>query len=59
MNKLYPDAAAALDGVLRDGMLIAAGGFGLCGVPERLLDAIRDERREGSHLRQQQCRDRQ
>ena len=41
MQKLYPDAAAALDGVLRDGMLIACGGFGLCGVPERLLDAIR------------------
>ena len=41
-NKLYPSAAAALDGVLRDGMLIAAGGFGLCGIPERLLDAIRD-----------------
>jgi 3-oxoacid CoA-transferase subunit A len=42
MQKLYPDAAAALDGVLRDGMLIAAGGFGLCGVPERLLQAIQD-----------------
>ena len=41
-NKLYPDATAALDGLLRDGMLIAAGGFGLCGIPERLLDAIRD-----------------
>jgi 3-oxoacid CoA-transferase subunit A len=40
MNKLYPSAAAALDGVLRDGMLIAAGGFGLCGIPERLLEAI-------------------
>ena len=40
MQKLYPDAAAALDGLLRDGMLIAAGGFGLCGIPERLLDAI-------------------
>jgi 3-oxoacid CoA-transferase subunit A len=40
MQKLYPDAAAALDGVLRDGMLIAAGGFGLCGVPERLIEAI-------------------
>jgi len=40
MRKLYPDAAAALDGLLRDGMLIAAGGFGLCGIPERLLDAI-------------------
>ncbi len=40
MNKLYPDAAGALDGLLRDGMLIAAGGFGLCGLPERLLEAI-------------------
>ena len=42
MNKLYPDAAAALDGLLQDGLLIAAGGFGLCGIPERLLDAVRD-----------------
>jgi 3-oxoacid CoA-transferase subunit A len=33
MNKLYPDAAAALDGLLHDGMLICAGGFGLCGIP--------------------------
>jgi 3-oxoacid CoA-transferase subunit A len=41
-NKIYPDAAAALEGVLRDGMMIAAGGFGLSGLPERLLDAIRD-----------------
>jgi len=40
MNKLFPNAAAALDGVLKDGMLIAAGGFGLCGIPERLLEAI-------------------
>jgi len=42
MSKLYPDAASALGGVLRNDMLIAAGGFGLCGIPERLLDAIRD-----------------
>lgn len=42
MKKLYSDAHAALDGLLRDGMLIASGGFGLCGIPERLLDAIRD-----------------
>ncbi|MBA4164657.1 MAG: succinyl-CoA--3-ketoacid-CoA transferase [Erythrobacter sp.] len=42
MKKLYPDAAAALDGLLRDNMLIASGGFGLCGIPDRLLDAIRD-----------------
>ncbi len=42
MKKLYPSAAAALEGVLRDDMLIAAGGFGLCGIPERLIDAIVD-----------------
>jgi 3-oxoacid CoA-transferase subunit A len=42
MSKLYPDAGAALAGLLRDDMLIASGGFGLCGIPERLLDAIRD-----------------
>jgi 3-oxoacid CoA-transferase subunit A len=42
MKKLYPDAKAALDGLLRNDMLIAAGGFGLCGIPERLLDAVRD-----------------
>ncbi len=41
-NKLYPDAAAALDGLLRDGLLIACGGFGLCGIPERLIDAVRE-----------------
>src|SRR5215203_3116426 len=42
MNKLYPDAATALEGLLRDGLLVACGGFGLCGIPERLLDAVRD-----------------
>jgi 3-oxoacid CoA-transferase subunit A len=41
-NKVYPDATAALAGLLRDGMLIASGGFGLSGLPERLLDAILD-----------------
>lgn len=40
MNKVYPSAEAALEGLLRDGMLIAAGGFGLCGIPELLIDAI-------------------
>lgn len=40
MKKLFPDAAASLDGLLKDDMLIASGGFGLCGIPERLLDAI-------------------
>ena len=40
-NKLYPDARAALDGLLFDGMTIMAGGFGLCGIPEHLIAAIR------------------
>jgi 3-oxoacid CoA-transferase A subunit len=39
-NKIFPDATTALDGLLRDGMTICAGGFGLCGIPERLIDAI-------------------
>jgi 3-oxoacid CoA-transferase subunit A len=42
MKKLYPDAAAALAGLLKDGMTIMAGGFGLCGIPETLIKAIRD-----------------
>jgi 3-oxoacid CoA-transferase subunit A len=40
MQKIYDSAEAALDGLLFDGMTIAAGGFGLCGIPERLIDAI-------------------
>jgi 3-oxoacid CoA-transferase subunit A len=39
-NKIYPDATAALAGLLKDNMTICAGGFGLCGIPERLIDAI-------------------
>ncbi len=42
MNKIYGSAAQALDGLLHDGMTIAAGGFGLCGIPELLIAAIRD-----------------
>ena len=42
MNKVYPDAPAALAGLLRDGMTIMAGGFGLSGIPEKLIAAIRD-----------------
>ena len=42
MKKIYANAAEALDGLLHDGMFIAAGGFGLCGIPELLLDAIKD-----------------
>jgi 3-oxoacid CoA-transferase subunit A len=41
-KKLFPDAKSALQGVLKNDMLIASGGFGLCGLPERLLDAVRD-----------------
>ena len=42
MKKVYANATEALDGVLSDGMLIAAGGFGLCGIPELLLQAIKE-----------------
>src|SRR5471032_41602 len=42
MNKVYPDAKSALAGVLKDGMMIMSGGFGLCGIAETLSDAIRD-----------------
>jgi 3-oxoacid CoA-transferase subunit A len=45
MNKVYPSAAAALDGIVRDGQLLAVGGFGLCGIPEALIDALRDSGR--------------
>ncbi|MCB4820338.1 CoA transferase subunit A [Roseicella aerolata] len=42
MGKVYPDAKAALAGLLRDGMMIHSGGFGLCGIPALLIEAIRD-----------------
>jgi 3-oxoacid CoA-transferase subunit A len=42
LDKIYPSAAAALDGLLHNDMMIASGGFGLCGLPERLIDAIRE-----------------
>jgi len=42
MNKIYPDAHAALAGLLHDGMTIMSGGFGLCGIPELLIAAIRE-----------------
>jgi 3-oxoacid CoA-transferase subunit A len=42
MNKIYPSAAAALADVVRDGQIIAVGGFGLCGIPEALITALRD-----------------
>lgn len=42
MNKIYPSAAAALAGIVKDGQLMAVGGFGLCGIPEALIDALKD-----------------
>lgn len=42
MKKIYADASAALDGLLFDGMHLCVGGFGLCGIPERLIDALQD-----------------
>ena len=42
MNKIFPTAADALKGVVRDGQLLAVGGFGLCGIPEALIDALHD-----------------
>jgi 3-oxoacid CoA-transferase subunit A len=40
VNKIYPSAAEALQGIVRDGQLLAVGGFGLCGIPEALIDAL-------------------
>jgi 3-oxoacid CoA-transferase subunit A len=42
MNKIFPDARSALTGILKDGMTVMAGGFGLCGIPQVLIAAIRD-----------------
>jgi 3-oxoacid CoA-transferase subunit A len=42
MNKVYPSAAKALDGIVQDGQLLAVGGFGLCGIPEALIAALRE-----------------
>jgi 3-oxoacid CoA-transferase subunit A len=42
MNKIFPDARSALAGILKDGMTLMAGGFGLCGIPQILIEAIRD-----------------
>src|SRR5690242_9731930 len=42
MKKVYPDAKSALTGIVKDGMMVMAGGFGLCGMPETLIKALRD-----------------
>jgi len=46
-NKLYPSAVAALEGIVRDGITLAVGGFGLCGIPEALIEALRDTEKKG------------
>src|SRR6202166_2071399 len=47
MSKVHPDAASALDGLLKDGITVAAGGFGLCGIPENLIQALVDSNVRG------------
>ncbi len=58
MKKVYPDAKSALAGSLKDGMMVMAGGFGLCGMPATLIEAHPRLRREEPHLRVEQCRHR-
>jgi hypothetical protein len=55
-TKLYPSSAAALAGLVHDDQLIAVGGFGLCGIPEALIDALRDTGAKEPHRHQQQRR---
>ena len=55
MKKIYPNATAALDGLLRDDMLIAAGGFGLCGIPELLIDAVVESGVKGLTIASNNC----
>jgi 3-oxoacid CoA-transferase subunit A len=54
-RKVYPDARAALDGLLFDGMTILAGGFGLCGIPEHLILALRDSGVKGLTVASNNC----
>jgi len=55
LNKIYTDSNAALDGLLFDGMFIAAGGFGLCGIPELLIAAIREAGTKGLTIASNNC----
>ena len=55
MQKVYPNAKAALEGVIRDNIMIMAGGFGLCGIPENLIAAIRDSGAKGLTVVSNNC----
>ena len=55
MNKLYPDAYAALDGLVQDGITLAVGGFGLCGIPEVLIEALRETGKKGFTIISNNC----
>jgi 3-oxoacid CoA-transferase subunit A len=55
MNKVYADAASALQGLLFDGMTLAVGGFGLCGIPETLIAALRDSGASGLTIISNNC----
>jgi len=55
MNKVYPDAASALEGLLFDDMMVMAGGFGLCGIPEHLIVAMRDSGVKGLTVVSNNC----
>ena len=56
MNKVYANADDALAGVVKDGMTLMSGGFGLCGIPEALIEAVRKTGVEGPDRRLQQRR---
>ena len=55
MNKLYPDAHAALADIVADGITIASGGFGLCGIPEALIEALRETGKTGFTIISNNC----
>ncbi|RJG08973.1 CoA transferase subunit A [Pseudomonas cavernicola] len=55
MNKIYPDAHAALAGIVNDGITIASGGFGLCGIPEALIEALRETGKRGFTIISNNC----
>ncbi len=52
MNKVYPDAKSALADLMHDNMLVMSGGFGLCGTPQKLIEAVRDLGTKGLKLEQ-------